>query len=91
MSEVHIVAPEDMSLRQSHDLGESLEVKLERLDEIERAFVHLDYEWTHRPVRNLDSCSLSTPSICQEIRHSFLFDLKPKTLLTQKRNTSRRE
>lgn len=48
--EVDIVLPEDMSLKQAHDIGESLQQKLERLAEVERAFVHLDYEFTHDPL-----------------------------------------
>jgi divalent metal cation (Fe/Co/Zn/Cd) transporter len=36
-----------MPLREAHDIGEALQEKLERLPEIERAFVHLDYEFTH--------------------------------------------
>ena len=48
--EVDIVLPEDMSLKQAHDIGESLQQKLERLPEVERAFVHLDYEFTHDPL-----------------------------------------
>lgn len=47
--EVDIVLPEEMSLRQSHDIGESLQLKIERLPEVERAFVHLDYECEHHP------------------------------------------
>ncbi|KAG2730128.1 hypothetical protein I3760_01G278900 [Carya illinoinensis] len=47
--EVDIVLPAGMALQQAHDIGESLQEKLEILPEIERAFVHLDYEYTHRP------------------------------------------
>eukprot|EP00262_Sarcandra_glabra_P007432 TRINITY_DN20239_c0_g1_i1.p1 TRINITY_DN20239_c0_g1~~TRINITY_DN20239_c0_g1_i1.p1 ORF type:complete len:396 (-),score=56.43 TRINITY_DN20239_c0_g1_i1:344-1531(-) len=47
--EVDIVLSSDMPLKEAHDIGESLQEKLERLPEIERAFVHLDYEFTHRP------------------------------------------
>ena len=47
--EVDLVLPPDMELREAHDIGESLQVKLERLDEVERAFVHLDWEWDHAP------------------------------------------
>lgn len=50
--EVHIVLPEDMSLKTAHDIGESLEKKIERLDNVEMAFVHLDYEWQHRMEHN---------------------------------------
>lgn len=47
--EVDIVLPSSMPLQEAHDIGEALQEKLERLPEIERAFVHLDYEFTHRP------------------------------------------
>ncbi|KAJ7570562.1 hypothetical protein O6H91_01G125800 [Diphasiastrum complanatum] len=48
-AEVDIVLPADMPLQSAHDIGESLQNKLESLPEIERAFVHLDYEVSHRP------------------------------------------
>ncbi|KAM7257640.1 hypothetical protein ACFE04_013381 [Oxalis oulophora] len=47
--EVDIVLPSVMPLQEAHDIGESLQEKLEQLPEIERAFVHLDYEYTHKP------------------------------------------
>ncbi|KAL2650218.1 hypothetical protein R1flu_018346 [Riccia fluitans] len=47
--EVDIELPEDMSLLEAHEIGESLQNKLESLPEVERAFVHLDYESTHAP------------------------------------------
>ncbi|KAA8534261.1 hypothetical protein F0562_031778 [Nyssa sinensis] len=47
--EVDIVLPSDMPLQEAHDIGESLQEKLEQLPEIERAFVHLDYEYSHKP------------------------------------------
>ena len=47
--EVDIVLPGDMALREAHDIGESLQHRLESLPEVERAFVHLDYEFTHDP------------------------------------------
>ncbi|CAM6039624.1 unnamed protein product [Sphagnum compactum] len=43
-AEVDIVLPKDMLLHKAHDIGESLQNKLETLPEIERAFVHLDYD-----------------------------------------------
>ncbi|KAK3598739.1 hypothetical protein CHS0354_016850 [Potamilus streckersoni] len=47
--EVDIVLPKDMSLKESHDIGESLQQKIEKFPTVERAFVHLDYETTHHP------------------------------------------
>ncbi|MCJ1350785.1 MAG: hypothetical protein MMC33_000766 [Icmadophila ericetorum] len=42
--EVDIVLDESMTLRDSHDLGESLQYVLESVPTVERAFVHLDYD-----------------------------------------------
>ncbi|KAK8662349.1 hypothetical protein V6N13_091928 [Hibiscus sabdariffa] len=47
--EVDIVLPANMALQEAHDIGEALQEKLELLPEIERAFVHLDYEFSHKP------------------------------------------
>ncbi|KAK4363959.1 hypothetical protein RND71_015317 [Anisodus tanguticus] len=47
--EVDIVLPEDMLLNQAHNIGETLQEKLEQHPEVERAFVHIDFEFTHRP------------------------------------------
>lgn len=41
--EVDIVLDENTSLRDSHDLGESLQYVLESVPTVDRAFVHLDY------------------------------------------------
>lgn len=41
--EVELILPETMSLKEAHDIGDSLKEKLERLPEVEMAFVHLDY------------------------------------------------
>uniref|UniRef100_A0A7S1TUD0 Cation efflux protein cytoplasmic domain-containing protein n=1 Tax=Phaeomonas parva TaxID=124430 RepID=A0A7S1TUD0_9STRA len=49
MIECHVVMPEDTPLQQSHDIGESLEIKIEALEEVGRAFVHADYEFDHKP------------------------------------------
>ncbi|CAI0402753.1 unnamed protein product, partial [Linum tenue] len=47
--EVDIELPEDLPLKEAHAVGESLQIKIEELPEVERAFVHLDYECTHKP------------------------------------------
>ncbi|KAM3066834.1 hypothetical protein ACMFMG_006983 [Clarireedia jacksonii] len=41
--EVDIVLDENMSLRDSHDLGESLQYVIESVPTVDRAFVHQDY------------------------------------------------
>ncbi|KAF3792469.1 Metal tolerance protein 10 [Nymphaea thermarum] len=50
--EVDIVLPGDMPLRKAHDIGEELQERLEQLPQVERAFVHLDFECSHRPEHN---------------------------------------
>ncbi|XP_024399196.1 metal tolerance protein 4 [Physcomitrium patens] len=47
--EVDIELPEQMHLREAHDIGEDLQNKIEDLPEVERAYVHLDFESRHRP------------------------------------------
>ncbi|KAI8900892.1 putative cation efflux pump [Globomyces pollinis-pini] len=47
--EVDVVFPPDMRLDLAHDIGESLQERLETLPQVDRAFVHLDYEITHKP------------------------------------------
>ena len=47
--EVHVQLSPDMPLKTAHDIGESLQQKLESLEEVERAFVHLDFETVHSP------------------------------------------
>lgn len=50
--EVDIVLPGDMSLCEAHNIGETLQEKLEQLHEVERAFVHVDFNATHQLEHN---------------------------------------
>ncbi|OAY43101.1 metal tolerance protein 4 [Manihot esculenta] len=47
--EIDIELPEDLPLKEAHYIGESLQIKIEELPHVERAFVHLDYECNHKP------------------------------------------
>jgi divalent metal cation (Fe/Co/Zn/Cd) transporter len=47
--EVDVVLDENMTLRDAHDLGESLQYVLESVPTVERAFVHLDYSSMNLP------------------------------------------
>lgn len=47
--EVDIVMDPDESLRSTHDTAEALQTKLESLPNVERAYVHVDYETSHAP------------------------------------------
>jgi cation diffusion facilitator family transporter len=47
--EVDVVMDPDETLRETHDIAEELQMKLESLPDVERAYVHVDYETTHKP------------------------------------------
>ncbi|KAJ6713444.1 MITOCHONDRIAL METAL TRANSPORTER 1-RELATED [Salix purpurea] len=47
--EVDIELPEELPLKDAHTIGETLQNKIEKLPEVERAFVHLDFECEHKP------------------------------------------
>jgi cation diffusion facilitator family transporter len=49
IAEVDVVMNAASSLRDTHDVAEELQSKLEDLPDIERAYVHVDYETTHKP------------------------------------------
>lgn len=51
--EVDIELPEDLPLKDAHAIGETLQIKIESLPEVERAFVHLDFECDHKPEHNV--------------------------------------
>ncbi|KAB5545568.1 hypothetical protein GE09DRAFT_968001 [Coniochaeta sp. 2T2.1] len=49
IAEVDIVMDPEASLQATHDVAEELQFKLESLPDVERAYVHVDYETTHKP------------------------------------------
>lgn len=49
IAEVDIVMDPDSTLMETHDVAEELQMKLESLPDVERAYVHVDYETTHKP------------------------------------------
>lgn len=49
IAEVDVVMDPDVCLRDAHDVAEALQAKLEDLPDVERAYVHVDYETTHKP------------------------------------------
>jgi hypothetical protein len=51
--EVDVVMEADTPLWKAHDLSQQLQDKIEVLPNVERAFVHVDHETTHYPVRLL--------------------------------------
>jgi len=49
IAEVDVVMSPEATLRATHDVAEELQMKLESLPDVERAYVHVDYETTHKP------------------------------------------
>ena len=47
--EVDIVMDPSETLRTTHDVAEELQMKLESLADVERAYVHIDFETSHKP------------------------------------------
>jgi cation diffusion facilitator family transporter len=47
--EVDIVMDPEETLQATHDIAEELQIKLESLPDVERAYVHVDYETSHAP------------------------------------------
>lgn len=48
--EIDIVMKSDTPLWKAHDASQLLQDLIEELPNVERAFVHVDHEATHRPV-----------------------------------------
>lgn len=48
-AEIHVALDHHTPLKVAHDIGDTLCHKIESLEGIERAFIHLDYETTHHP------------------------------------------
>lgn len=48
-----IELPEELPLKEAHAIGETLQIKIEKLSEVERAFVHLDFECEHKPEHSI--------------------------------------
>ena len=47
--EVDIVMDPQESLKMIHDVAEELQTKIESLPTVERSYVHIDYETSHKP------------------------------------------
>jgi hypothetical protein len=50
-------------LWKAHDIGQQLQDKIEVLPNVERAFVHVDHETSHAPVRLFSSRNSSSHSL----------------------------
>ncbi|KAK9817796.1 hypothetical protein WJX72_002302 [[Myrmecia] bisecta] len=52
--EMEIVLPGDMTVTESHDIALALQHKIEALEEVERAFVHVDYQERDEPEHKVE-------------------------------------
>ena len=48
--EIDIVLPPDMPLWRAHDISQDLQDQIEALPDVDRCFVHVDHEVSHKPV-----------------------------------------
>jgi len=66
--EMEIILPGNMTVRESHDIALALQHKIEGLDHVERAFVHVDHEkrdgLEHKVERELAARSTTSPYHC---------------------------
>mmetsp|Transcript_23869 Transcript_23869/g.66204 ORF Transcript_23869/g.66204 Transcript_23869/m.66204 type:complete len:459 (+) Transcript_23869:141-1517(+) len=52
--EVEVILPGDMTVMQSHDIALDLQHKIEALEDVERAHVHVDYQTRDQPEHKVD-------------------------------------
>ena len=52
--EVEVVVPPETPVRVAHDVGLAMQDEIERMAEVERAFVHVDYERRRTPEHRAD-------------------------------------
>lgn len=45
--EVDVVVDPEMKIREAHDIGEGLQKEIEKLPDVERAYIHLDHDYSH--------------------------------------------
>ncbi|KAM9878553.1 cation diffusion facilitator [Verticillium dahliae] len=51
--EIDVVMDRNERLEIAHDVAEDLQIKIEKLPGVERAYVHIDYETSHKPEHGL--------------------------------------
>jgi hypothetical protein len=61
--EIDIIMDAGTALWKAHDIGQQLQDKIEVLPNVERAFVHVDHEASHSPVRLFSSWKSSGHSL----------------------------
>lgn len=77
--EMEVVLPATMTLRESHDIAVELQHKIEALEECERAFVHVDYQFRDQPEHKTERLleAKATPAPSAPLARSGTPQLKP--------------
>lgn len=52
--EVEVVLPPNMTVRESHDIALALQHQIEAMEDVERAFVHVDWQTRTEPEHKVD-------------------------------------
>ncbi|ORX47263.1 cation diffusion facilitator 9 [Piromyces finnis] len=60
--EIDIVLNKDVPLVEAHDVGECLQELIEKFPEVERAFVHIDYDYFHKIEHNKNNSLITNDS-----------------------------
>jgi len=81
--EVDIVLDRDVPLAEAHDVGECLQELIEKFPEVERAFVHLDYEYLHHIEHNKKNTNITSNELHKDIKKD-----NQKNIKTQKSKES---
>lgn len=84
MVELEILHPENMTVRESHDIALELQHKLEAIDEVERAFVHVDYLPRDEPEHKVERNLLKGNSSIFESDRADLLDMTYTTFVEEK-------
>ncbi|KAF5836980.1 cation efflux family-domain-containing protein [Dunaliella salina] len=66
MVEAEVVMPADSALQEVHDISLQLQTKLEALDLVERAFVHVDYARRDQPEHRTERLLQGLPVVAEE-------------------------
>lgn len=61
--EIDVVMDRNERLEIAHDVAEALQIKIEKLPGVERAYVHIDYETSHKPV-SIFLANICSPYLC---------------------------
>lgn len=73
--EIDVVMDAGTPLWKAHDISQQLQDKIEVLPNVERAFVHVDHETSHTPVRSSSLASsvlMAYPDLQEHRKHKLI-------------------